>query len=32
MMRKVFADTLYWIAIVKPRDPYFYCPIDLDRL
>ncbi len=21
-MRKVFADTLYWIAIVKPRDPY----------
>jgi uncharacterized protein len=22
MMRKVFADTLYWIAIVKPNDPY----------
>jgi uncharacterized protein len=22
MMRKVFADTLYWIATVKPGDPY----------
>lgn len=22
MMRKVFADTLYWIAILKPGDPY----------
>ncbi len=21
-MRKVFADTLYWIATVKPNDPY----------
>jgi uncharacterized protein len=21
-MRKVFADTLYWLAIVKPSDPY----------
>jgi len=21
-MRKVFADTLYWVAIVKPNDPY----------
>lgn len=21
-MRKVFADTLYWVAIVKPGDPY----------
>ena len=21
-MRRVFADTLYWIAIVKPGDPY----------
>jgi len=21
-MRKVFADTLYWIATVKPDDPY----------
>jgi predicted nucleic acid-binding protein len=21
-MRKVFADTLYWIAIVRPGDPY----------
>jgi hypothetical protein len=21
-MRKVFADTLYWIAVVKPNDPY----------
>ncbi len=21
-MRKVFADTLYWIATVKPTDPY----------
>ena len=22
VMRKVFADTLYWIATVKPNDPY----------
>ncbi len=22
MMRKVFADTLYWIATIKPNDPY----------
>jgi len=21
-MKKVFADTLYWVAIVKPDDPY----------
>ena len=21
-MRKVFADTLYWVAIVRPNDPY----------
>ena len=21
-MRKVFADTLYWVATVKPNDPY----------
>jgi hypothetical protein len=21
-MRKVFADALYWIATVKPNDPY----------
>ena len=21
-MRTVFADTLYWVAIVKPGDPY----------
>jgi predicted nucleic acid-binding protein len=21
-VRKVFADTLYWIAVVKPNDPY----------
>jgi hypothetical protein len=21
-MRKVFVDTLYWIATVKPNDPY----------
>jgi uncharacterized protein len=21
-MRKVFADTLYWIALIKPNDPY----------
>ncbi len=21
-MRKVFADTLYWVAIVKPNDPW----------
>jgi uncharacterized protein len=21
-MRKVFADTLYWLAVVKPDDPY----------
>jgi uncharacterized protein len=21
-MRKVFADTLYWIATIKPNDPY----------
>lgn len=22
MMRRVFADTLYWVAIVRPNDPY----------
>ena len=22
MIRKVFADTLYWVAIVRPNDPY----------
>ena len=21
-MRKVFADTLYWVAIIRPTDPY----------
>ena len=21
-MRKVFADTLYWVALIKPNDPY----------
>jgi hypothetical protein len=21
-MRKVFADTLYWVAIIRPNDPY----------
>ena len=21
-MRKVFADTLYWVAIIRPDDPY----------
>ena len=21
-MKEVFADTLYWVAIVKPDDPY----------
>ncbi len=22
-MRKVFADTLYWIATIKPNDPFW---------
>src|SRR3990172_9857537 len=22
IMQKVFADTLYWVAVVKPNDPY----------